>query len=98
MLDAPLEPITELTARGITIPEPQWDKEASVQTWLTNALAIAIAVLGATDPGFRWPTWTHAAIPVISGVIASFAHWLILKKAARRAQLAGARAVAALGV
>lgn len=94
-LDAPLTPITTL---AIKIPEPQWDKEASVQTWLTNAIAIAIAVVGATDPGFRWPTWTHAAIPVISGAIASFAHWLILRQAARKAQLAGAQAVLDLGV
>lgn len=81
-----------MTDDTLTLPEPQWDKEASVQTWLTNDVAIAIAVVGATDPGFRWPSWTHAAIPVVAGVIASFAHWLILKKAARKAQLQGARA------
>lgn len=75
------------------IPEPEWDKEASVQMWLTNAVAIAVAVVGITDPGFHWPSWTHTAIPVISGIVASFAHWVILKKAARNAQLVGVRSV-----
>lgn len=74
----------------LKLPEPQWDKEASVQMWLTNIVAIAIAVVGATDPGFHWPTWTHSAIPIVATIIASFAHSLILKRAARRAQIDGA--------
>lgn len=77
---------------ALTLPEPKWDKQASVQMWLTNAVAIAVAVVGATDPGFKWPSWTHAAIPVVAGAVASFAHWLILRRSARKHQIAGARA------
>lgn len=94
-LDSPLTPITDLAIR---IPEPQWDKEASVQTWLTNGLGVAIAVVGFTDPDFRWPSWTHAVIPILAAVIVSFAQEIIRKRAARRAQLAGARAALVIGV
>lgn len=94
-LDSPLTPITSLAIR---IRGPQWDKAASVQIWLTNALAVAVIIVGETDPGFVWPSWTHSAVPIVAGIIASIAHELILRRAARKAQLAGARAYQALGV
>lgn len=94
-LDSPLAPITALAIR---LPKFPWDKKAAVQILLTNLLAAAVAIVGITDPGFRWPSWTHAAIPVVSGVIASFAHWVILRRSNERAHLAGARAAQALGV
>jgi hypothetical protein len=94
-LDQPLEPITDL---GLKLPLPQWDKAASVQMWLTNVVAIAVVAVGETDPGFVWPTWTHAAIPIVASIVASFAHWVIQRRAARKAQLAGARSALALHI
>jgi hypothetical protein len=82
----------------LKLPHPTWDKQASVQQWLTNGVAIAVAVIGATDPGFTWPSWTHQAIPIAAAVIAGIAHQIILRRATERAHKAGFALAVARGI
>lgn len=59
---------TPATVNGI--PLPTWADEASVQTYLTTGVSLAVAFLTLLHPGFTEPAVVPAVIPAVAFVIA----------------------------
>lgn len=62
-----------------------WGNSASVQMFLTTALAVAVSVIAVVQPGFKDPAWVQTLVPVLATLIAYVVHSKIFKTGTAKA-------------